>query len=570
MRASPLLALLASVFCLAAATRAQSNPNVLLILADDLGVDQLACYGATNAAPTPNLDALAAGGMRFTRAFANPACTPSRGAMLTGRHSFRTGLSASLPLGAPGIGVGETMLPFPLGAAGYSTALIGKWHLGTRYGAWTPNFYGWPHFSGVLDSGVPDYYHWTKVVNGTQVAVHRYATSEQIDDALSWIRGQSGSWCLVLGLVAPHAPYHLPPSDLHTQNLTGLNPATNPLPFQRAMLEAMDREIGRLFTSIGAATMARTNVIFSGDNGTDNAIVQAPRQASHGKGSLYDGGSHVPLIVRGPAVATPGSVSNAIISGIDYFPTILSLCGSSYPTGFGQANPIDGRSFAPILAGTASSIRDHAYCEISGTPLGEGYCIRETAWSLIRYTGVLPQHEELYDLTADPLETNNLLLQPLSASANTAYQRLAARMQVIRPDGWVSVYGSGCAGSAGVPRLRAQTMPNLGTDFYIQVANTPSAMPWAITTVGLSNQFAGSLPLPASLSAVGMPSCLLQASSETLLFHETVNGFGVMRLPNIPACEGTNLYMQSFVCDNAGGVQVVIASQGLRCIVGHN
>jgi hypothetical protein len=113
-------------------------------------------------------------------------------------------------------------------------------------------------------------------------------------------------------------------------------------------------------------------------------------------------------------------------------------------------------------------------------------------------------------------------------------------------------------------------MPNLGTDFYIQVANTPPAMPWAITTVGLSDQFAGSLPLPASLSAIGMPSCQLWASTEAMLFHETVNGFGVMRLPNIPACEGANLYMQSFVCDSAGISQAVIASQGLRCIVGHN
>ena len=168
------------------------------------------------------------------------------------------------------------------------------------------------------------------------------------------------------------------------------------------------------------------------------------------------------------------------------------------------------------------------------------------------------------------LETNNLLLQPLSAASITAYQRLAQRMQAIRPDGWVAVYGSGCAGSNGVPRLRAQTMPNLGTDFFIQVANLPPSTPWAMTAVGLSNQFAGTLPLPASLAGIGMPNCMLLASPDAILIHETMNGFGVLRVPNIAAFEGANLYMQSFLCDMATSASSIVGSQGMRCIVGRN
>src|SRR5580765_1586562 len=460
-----------------AAASAQTHPNVLLILADDLGVDKLACYGAANAAPMPVVDALAANGMRFTRAHVNPACSPTRGAMLTGRYSFRTGVPGTLPYGAPGIDTDEIQLATPLTAAGYSTAMIGKWHLGTRYGTSTPNQLGWPHFAGCLDAALIDYYQWPKVVDGSVINCNHYATVDQVDDALMWINAQSGPWALVLSLFSPHSPFHAPPAGLHTQNLAGLDPATNPVPFHRAMLQAADHEIGRLLVGIGASRLAQTNILFLGDNGTDGAVFEPPLLPNHAKGALFDGGSHVPLIVCGPAVAARGSVCNAFVSAVDVFPTILDLAGSTFPLGFDQSLPLDGISFRPLLAGTRASIRDHVYVEISGTPLGEGYSVRDAQWLLVRYTRVLPQHEELYDLAADPAESNDLLAHPLAPSAQTAYQRLAGWLDDLRHEGWVSLFGNGCPGSLGVPALRSQTPPTLGTNFFVYTGNVPPATP---------------------------------------------------------------------------------------------
>src|SRR5207244_1770632 len=110
-------------------------------------------------------------------------------------------------------------------------------------GSLTPNLFGWPHFAGVIDSGILDYYQWPKVVDGAISTTNRYATIDQVDDALAWIQGRTGPWLLVLSFFAPHTPFHSPPPDLHTQNLSGLDPVTNPVPFHRAMVEAMDHEI---------------------------------------------------------------------------------------------------------------------------------------------------------------------------------------------------------------------------------------------------------------------------------------------------------------------------------------
>ncbi|MEI6130555.1 MAG: sulfatase-like hydrolase/transferase [Planctomycetota bacterium] len=548
---------------------AQLPPNVLMIVADDFGVDQLSCFGATNAAPTPNIDALATTGMRFTSAYMNPACSPSRGAMLTGRFAFRNGLTQSLPYQAPGIAPGEILLPTPLAAMGYSTALIGKWHLGSRYGNWTPNLFGWPHFAGVMEGGIADYYQYPKVIDGTATIVNRYATTDQVDDALAWIRGQSGQWCLVLSLCAPHSPYHVPPATLHTENLTGLNPATNPLPFQRAMIEALDSEIGRLLAGLSTTTLARTNVIFSGDNGTDNVVVQPPQVPSHGKGSLYTDGIHVPLIVRGPAVAVPGSTSSALISGVDLFPTILQLCGSTYPVGVPQANPIDGRSFVPLLNGTATAIRDHVYSEITGTPWGEGVTAIDVTHSLIRYSQVMPQHEEFYNQSVDPLQTNNLLLQPMSTTDMLAYQRLVGCISAIRPCGWVTMYGTGCGGSNGLLRLRAQTMPNLGNDFYLQVVNQNTSAPFIFTSLGFSDQLHGAMQLPFDLTSVGMPTCSLYASVDAFIWMESLNGYGVLPLPNAQHLIGIQMYLQSFAYDFGVNAANLLTSHGLRCVLGN-
>ncbi|MBL9080152.1 MAG: sulfatase-like hydrolase/transferase, partial [Planctomycetes bacterium] len=132
---------LAAAATLPAQSPVPAHPNLIVIVPDDLGTDAVGCYGSPSAPPTPHLDAIAAAGVRFTRAFVNSSCTPSRAAMLTGRYAFRNDATMALPPGAAGMVANAVTIAAPLAAAGYQTAMIGKWHLGNRFGPQTPNGY---------------------------------------------------------------------------------------------------------------------------------------------------------------------------------------------------------------------------------------------------------------------------------------------------------------------------------------------------------------------------------------------------------------------------------------------
>ena len=565
--------LFASVFLgnLALAQGTGTRPNLLLIIPDDLGVDSIGCYGLGTAPPTPVMDSIAQGGLRFTRVFVNPACTPTRAAILTGRHAMRSECTMALPPGAPGLSGNAMTLAVPLADAGYQTAMIGKWHLGNRYGNVTPGAFGWNHFEGVLDSGVGNPYLWTKVTNGLPTTCTQYILSNQVDSAISWIQSQSGPWALALTLTLPHVPYHTPPSNLHTQNLAGLNAATNPRPFFAAMVQAMDTEIGRLLSTLGPAALANTNIVVLADNGTDNAVVAPPLQASHAKGSLYDGGSHVPLIVKGPAVANPGTLATEMVSGIDVFPTILAMCGINHPspTLAATAPPLDGVSFAAALSGQSGYGRSHIYSEISATPLGDGYSVRTTTHRLIRYMLNQPQHQELYDLAADPLEQNNLLVAPLSPANSAAFQQLTALMDSIRTDGWAELFGDGCAGTAGVPFLRTQTQPRIGTTFVAHMSNLSPQCTGMLGVLGASRTSAGGAPLPFDLGLFGMPGCRLNVSTDILSPFQLPTGFGIyLAIPPLASFYQAEFYLQGVAFEASANATGLIWSRALRCVIG--
>jgi len=230
----------------------QAQENILLIIADDFGVDSHGIYGiGSSTAPTPTIDGLATEGVRFLQAWSNPLCSPTRATLLTGRYSFRTGVGFPTSESRQ-IGLHEFTLPQALSQLGYSSAAIGKWHLSgdSNGGGYNPNLMGFDHYSGNLDGFVPDYYNWTKTVNGIDSTVTNYATTENVDDALDWISDQGESpWFLWLAFNAAHSPFHAPPSDLHSIDFD-----RNDLPrdtlYYPAMIEAMDTEIGRLLSSI--------------------------------------------------------------------------------------------------------------------------------------------------------------------------------------------------------------------------------------------------------------------------------------------------------------------------------
>lgn len=548
-----------------------THPNLLLIIPDDLGIDSVGCYGTGNAPPTPVIDALAAAGLRFTHAFVNPSCSPTRAAILTGRYAFRSECTSALSPGAIGMAANALTIAVPLNDAGYQTAMIGKWHLGNRFGPVTPGAYGWSHFEGILDSGVANPFQWPKTTNGLTTTCTQYILTDQVDSAINWIQAQTGPWALALTLTLPHVPYHTPPANLHTQNLAGLSPATTPRPFFAAMVQAMDTEIGRLLTTLGPGVLANTNVVLVGDNGTEGSVALPPSSPTRAKGSLYEGGSRVPLIVRGPAAPNPGALATELVSCVDFFPTILGMCGVTFPSVniAPFAAPLDGTSVGAALAGQSGYGRSYIYSEITGSPLGDGYSIRTATHRLIRYMQNQPQHQEFYNLVADPNESTNLLLSPMSPADLAAFQQVSATLETVRSDGWGELYGQGCAGASGVPSLRWQTQPRIGTTFVTYVSNLDPSAVSMIGLLGWSRSAFWGASLPLDLSSIGMTNCSLNVSLDGLLPFYISTGYGAyLPIPAAPALYQFEFYVQSMVNEPSANPMGLVMSRGLRCVVG--
>ena len=363
-----LLPLLLPILAHTPATEGGSTPpNVLVLLADDIGVDSVAVYAEGDDLPsTPNLDALAAGGLLFRNAWSSPVCSPSRAGLLTGRHSFRHGvgwlttpdvLSSALPLS-------ELTIPevLDLAGSGYVHAAIGKWHLGNASvgGPLAPNDAGFGHFSGSLSNLLPpfDYFTWPKVVDGVSSTSTNYVTTETVDDAIAWISGQSSPWFCYVAFHAAHSPFHAPPSSLHSVDLTT---PTNRL-YYKAMVEALDTEIGRLLASLPPGVGDDTMVIFAGDNGTSAKVTVPPFDVNHAKGTLYEGGINVPLIVSGPLVSAPAEV-RGLVTVTDLFATVLGIAGltkSQVPSPAGQ----DSVSLTPYFTNPNLTLREFVYTEV--------------------------------------------------------------------------------------------------------------------------------------------------------------------------------------------------------------
>ncbi len=395
----------------------QGAPNILLILADDVGVEMLSMYQVgDDAPPTPQLDALAARGIRFNQAWSNPTCSPTRASIQTGRHANRTGMGWVIAQGDSfALPLAETTLPELLGSAtpAYATAIFGKWHLGAEYspggGNQAPNTAGFDYFSGTLQA-VPKYSSWIQVVDGETTERTGYLTAAQADDALAWIKDRTGPWYAYVALQAPYEIPHLPPSELYTVQ-TPAECSQDRRACYKAALEAMDTKIGTLLAGIPADVLANTNVIFMGDNGTPNPVIGSPYSMGRGKLTLYEGGIRVPLIISGPAVLSSlaGTTSDELVHAVDLFATVATMAGVSV----GDLT-LDGESLVPILlnqGGTGDTLFSQSF-EANGFGPSENrtrneVAIRNAKYKLIRFC--LTGAEELYDLEADPFELDNLL-----------------------------------------------------------------------------------------------------------------------------------------------------------------
>ncbi len=391
------------------------QPNILFILADDLGVEALSMYnnnsGATKAI-TPNIDRLASLGVTFNSVWSSPLSSPTRAAAITGRYGNKTGI---LTLGKQ-LSTDEKTLHASLSDS-YATALIGKWHL-TKDGT-NPEIYGIDYFSGMTSSvgAVDDYFAWPHTEDNEQVTCSEYITTKLTDLTIDWISKQQTPWFCWLSHVAPHTPLHLPPDYMHSRGELPADEESindNPLPYFLAMVESMDYEIGRLLSSLSESELANTVVIFMGDNGTNRTVTQEPFEKSKSKGTVYEGGVRVPLIVSGAGVASPNRCSDVLISAPDIFATIMELSGEQ------MSCYEDSYSFAGVINGDGTTSREYSFTEIicNGNPYTNA--IRNTDYKLITIDGEVSEFLKIDGFTESAINLD----AELSDEAQRGYDEL--------------------------------------------------------------------------------------------------------------------------------------------------
>lgn len=418
--------------------------NVLLLIADDVGVDKIGAYGEhPSPPPTPNIDALAARGVLFRNAYAPPVCSPSRAAMLTGRYPRRYGLGIHLRRSDTyELPLAEPTLPEMLGrsAMAYDHSAVGKWHLSTRaspHAGRHPLASGFGWYAGSLGNlgGRMSYFDWEKNTNGRFERTSTYATTDTVDDALARIEAMRPPWFLWVAFNAAHKPYEEPPRSLYTRRRF-----ESVADRYDAMVEAMDSEIGRLLRSMDPDVLAATTIIFVSDNGTVHAGVTPPWRSSHAKATLYEGGINVPLVIAGPLVSAAGSECAALVHVVDLFPTLAEIAGvdlGQLSSEDGKPLRIDGLSLLPYLEDPAAESRHEAIYQDLFGPNGAGpyqferRMVRDARYKLIEF--VTDGREEFYDLEGRSDDGPDRI-ESLTAEQRSAYERLRAALDAFLAD----------------------------------------------------------------------------------------------------------------------------------------
>jgi len=406
-----------------------AKPNILLIIADDLGIEATPGYGIGNIKPyMPNLSSLATNGITFDNFWAYPVCAPTRASILTGRYGYRTGvLNAEDALTIP---ANEKTIQAYLDEntnSSYSHAILGKWHLSNNEPN-RPTQMGVGYYAGLLGGGVGDYNSWPLTQNGQTNSYDGYITTKITNLAIDWVNAQDQPWFCWVAYTAPHTPFHLPPTEMHSQGSLATDQASidaNPLPYFMAMTESIDYEMGRLLDNIPEEVLENTIIIFIGDNGSHPQVVQAPFDTDQSKGSLYLGGVNVPMIISGKGVSRINERDDNLINGTDFFSTIVELAGVTLPS------YEDGYSFKPLLTSAGSGSRDFNYSEVlnSSNANRSGYTISNGDYKLIQLDS---GQQRLFDLQNDPYEQNDLTSGTLNAAETSALQTLENKSAEIR------------------------------------------------------------------------------------------------------------------------------------------
>jgi len=409
--------LLVSLSLVASGLAAPQRPNIVFVLVDDMGWTDLGCFGSTYY-ETPNIDRLASQGMRFTDAYAAcTVCSPSRASILTGQYPARLHITdwieghkrpyakLRVPDWTLSLSPDIPNLARVLKSAGYATASIGKWHLGPE--ACYPDKQGFDvNIGGTHRGQPPSYFSPYKIPTLADGPAGEFLTDREAAEAAAFIeKHREEPFFIYLPHYAVHTPIAAKPEIVEKYKAKQNKSAPQHNPTYAGLVESVDDAMGVILRKLEALGLSeRTVIVFTSDNGgllgcTSNVPLRA------GKGSAYEGGVRVPLIVKWPGVTQPGSVCHAPVIGADFYPTLLAVAGVPAPA----SHPVDGESLVPLLRQAGPLTRDAIYWHYphyhpgGATPYS---AIREGNFRLVEFFE--DSHVELYNLKEDLSETRDL------------------------------------------------------------------------------------------------------------------------------------------------------------------
>lgn len=466
-----------AAFTFAQAPAAQNRPNIIVMVADDLGWADVGYHGGP--IDTPSLDRLAAEGTQLDRFYATPICSPTRAALMTGRDPLRLGVMYATIMAWDNAGIhpDEHFMPQSFLTAGYQTAMVGKWHLGHAQQTYHPNNRGFEHFYGHLHTEVGYFPPFANQggrdfqLNGETIDDQGYETFLLAKEASRWIkeRDQQKPFFLYMPFIAPHTPLDAPQhlvdkyADLkddrklsrsknsdQTRKMSKLMMRPSARPMFAAVVDAMDQSIGKVLETLDEEGLAENTIVlfFSDNGGAVYSVGGAYNEPLRGgKGDTFEGGIRVVSSLRWPAQIPGGTKMDQIMSVMDVFPTLAEAAG--IPTL--NKKPLDGRSLWPSISkGLAAPRTDYLYFG-SETPIFGSFSLTvfNDHWKLVQQIEQEQIGSEvinyLFKIKDDPYEYNNLaeqypeVVQALASKIRdwrARYPISGTRSQLVPPPGW--------------------------------------------------------------------------------------------------------------------------------------
>lgn len=422
---------LIALWCSISFVPANDRPNVVLIMADDLGFEALGCYGGTTY-KTPHIDALAREGTRFERCYSTPLCSPTRAQLMTGRYPFRTGWINLIGRGSSPLFIfdpkKERTFGHVLQEAGYKTAVAGKWQLADLS----------EHPDHITDCGFDEYCCWTWVYDGKPTSRYwnptilqngklredvfesHYGPDVYNDFVIDFIkRHRDERFFIYYPMALPHNPPHRTPDNAETARHRDGRRFGKPDEFP-GLVEYMDQLVGKVVTAVDELEMREnTLILFTTDNGTHKNYVAevAGTRVRGGKGQVNEAGSHVPLIASWKGVTPVGAVCDDLIDFSDFLPTLAELAGANVPLD----RVIDGRSFALQLKGEPGNPREWVYVQFE-----QKWFLRDHHWKL--------HHDgRFFDMQRDPFELGTpIAKEDLTVAMTSAGKKLQRIVKQLR------------------------------------------------------------------------------------------------------------------------------------------